>query len=323
MQMQLPEVFEEQLALSQQQLRYAALQSGGGDAGNADGDGMMGGDGESAGVGKGRSVPLVRVDALLAQLESLLHAVVKGGSQAFLKVFIALIEVVLEEVQGVTAEEDVLMYTVIVCGIFRALSANMHKQSAKIFHALLLSQSAQCVPNLVVAGGGNGSTRVCLLFAALVGHAVQASGNGETGQDGIEAGKVSSPLTAAQGWQWLHRAVSQLHVLIGLHSNSSHKISAKKLSVTETSVSGACNTIRTFLRLAGSALYLRYQARFMELLQTLRATLKPVAAVADAGKLLTFVEAAVAAMYIAPAYYRSQAPFMLDAASLTRYEIVG
>jgi hypothetical protein len=286
---------------------------------------MMGGEVEGAGdAGKRKGLPLMRVDALLAQLEALLHAVVKVGSQAFLKVFIVLIEVVLEEVQNVTSEEDVLMYTVIVCGIFRALSANMHKQSATIFHALLLSQSAQCVPNLFVVapGGSSGSTRVCLLYAALVGHAVRASGSSaaEAGQDTTEAGKVSSPLTAAQGWQWLHRAVSQLHVQIIVHSNASHKPSAKELCITETSVSCACNTIRTFLRLAGNALYLRFQTRFMELLQSLKATLKPVAtSAAEAGKLLSFVDAAISSRSIAPAYYRSQAPFMLDAASLTRY----
>ena len=156
-----------------------------------------------------------------------------------------------------------------------------------------------------------------MLYAGLVGHAVDvihsASGGGEA--------KASSPLSAAQGWQWLHRACTQLHLLTSLFAttSSTEKEVATKLRIKESSISSACKTIRSFLRLSGNSLFLKYQDRFDSLLQTLRTTLEPVSSVADASKLLMFIESSVNAKNIVPAYYRSQAPFMLDTAALTRY----
>lgn len=333
MQSHLPHELEAQLHLAVESIRHASLLSGNifGSAGT-DEDEMMGGmaagvaaSSSAGGVG-GVGVPLRNVDRLLAGLETLLHGVVKGGAQSFLRVFITLSEAVLEEVQAVTAEEDIKMYAVVVCGMFRALSANMHKQSARIFHALLLGQSSRCVPDLFCASGGTAS-RVLVLFAALVGQSVETEVTAAGGVKAAEV-KVSSPLTAAQGWTWLQRAAVQLHVAVVLRAPEQTQVAAaasvcKQLKLTENSVSEISNLVRTFIRLAGNSLALKYQDKFVELLGAISTTLqlKTAAAVlggVDAKKLLALVQSGISAKYVAPAYYRSQAPFMLDAAALTR-----
>jgi uncharacterized coiled-coil protein SlyX len=330
----LPEVLEQALAQAVQHISYDYLRSNSGTGGE---DAMMSDAGPNTPGGNVASgVTLAKVDAVLAELEGLLHAVVKGGSQAFLRVFLTLSDAVLTEVQdnaNVASEQDILLYAVLVCGMFRALSAKMHAQSAKIFHALLLSQSTLCVPNLVCPGAKAGS-KVCLLYAALVGHAVElqtttaptAVGTVNTATE--PSTKVpASPLTSAQGWEWLQRAATQLHLLISLHKPATNNAAAKalvnQLTITESTIATACRTIRTFLRLAGHGLYLRYQTQFSTLLTTINKALQSVVPTAqDAAKLSTFLEAAVRTKYIVPAYYRGQAPFMLDAASLTRYGYV-
>ena len=270
---------------------------------------------------------LARVDLLLEELEMLLQAVVRGGSQAFLRVLIALNEVVLEEVQGVTSEEDVIMYAVIVCGMFRALSPNMCKQSAKVFIALVQCRSPQCVPNLLCppSSGSNGS-RICLLFAALVGHAVQAGATDLVDSDTNIAVSASSPLTAAQGWVWLHRAAQQLHILAALHKGSpptgctpiTVKEATEQLSVSESTLASGCKNVRSFLRLAGSALCVVYQEKFIALLHAVKAAVTPISTVTDAAKLIVFIEEVISSKQVTPAFYRGQTPFMLVAASLTR-----
>jgi uncharacterized coiled-coil protein SlyX len=327
----LPEVLEQALSQAVQHISYDYLRSNIGTGGE---DAMMSDTGPNTPGGNSASgVTLAKVDAVLAELEGLLHAVVKGGSQAFLRVFLTLSDAVLTEVQdnaNVASEQDILLYAVLVCGMFRALSAKMHAQSAKIFQALLLSQSTLCVPNLVCPGAKAGS-KVCLLYAALVGHAVElqtttaptAAGTVNTSTEAST--KVpASPLTSAQGWEWLQRAATQLHLLISLHKPTTNNAAAKalvnQLTITEGTVAAACRTIRTFLRLAGHGLFLRYQTQFSTLLTTINKALQSVVpTVQDAAKLSTFLEAAVRTKYIVPAYYRGQAPFMLDAASLTRY----
>jgi hypothetical protein len=327
----LPEVLEQALSQAVQHISYDYLRSNSGTGGE---DAMMSDAGPNTPGGNSASgVTLAKVDAVLAELEGLLHAVVKGGSQAFLRVFLTLSDAVLNEVQdnaNVASEQDILLYAVLVCGMFRALSAKMHAQSAKIFHALLLSQSTLCVPNLVCPGAKAGS-KVCLLYAALVGHAVElqtttaptAVGTVNTATE-APAKVPASPLTSAQGWEWLQRAATQLHLLISLHkpttNNAAAKVLVNQLTITESTIAAACRTIRTFLRLAGHGLYLRYQTQFSTLLTTINKALQSVVpTVQDAAKLSAFLEAAVRTKYILPAYYRGQAPFMLDAASLTRY----
>jgi uncharacterized coiled-coil protein SlyX len=325
----LPEVLEQALAQTVQHISYDYLRSNSGTGGE---DAMMSDAGPNTPGGNSASgVTLAKVDAVLAELESLLHAVVKGGSQAFLRVFLTLSDAVLTEVQdnvNVASEQDILLYAVLVCGMFRALSAKMHAQSAKIFHALLRSQSTLGVPNLVSSGAKTGS-KVCLLYAALVGHAVELTTTaltttGTTASTESSTKVPASPLTSAQGWEWLQRAATQLHLLISLHkpttNNAAVKALVNQLTVTESTIAAACRTIRTFLRLAGHGLFLRYQTQFSTLLTTLNKALQSVVpAVQDAAKLSAFLDAAVRTKYIVPAYYRGQAPFMLDAASLTRY----
>jgi uncharacterized coiled-coil protein SlyX len=320
----LPEVLEQALAQAVQHISYDYLRNNSGTGGE---DAMMSDTGPNTPGGNSASgVTLAKVDAVLAELESLLHAVVKGGSQAFLRVFLTLSDAVLTEVQdnaSVASEQDILLYAVLVCGMFRALSAKMHAQSAKIFHALLLSQSTLCVPNLVSPGAKAGS-KVCLLYAALVGHAVELQTTTAPTATEAPAKVPASPLTSAQGWEWLQRAATQLHLLISLHKPATNNAAAKalvnQLTITESTIATACRTIRTFLRLAGHGLFLRYQTQFSTLLATINKALQTVVpTVQDAAKLSTFLDAAVRTKYILPAYYRGQAPFMLDAASLTRY----
>lgn len=345
----LPAELEEQLQRVTHCLRYATLSgaAAGATAAADDTDSMM--DNTSAQPASSSSsstgVPLKVVESLLADLEHLLHGVVKGGPQAFLRIILALSDVLLEEVQGVASEVDVLMYAVVICGMFRALSANMHKQSARIFHGVLVSSSALCVPDLL--GGANNSTaatRTALLFAALVGQSVESDAlpsSSTVGESSASSKKVSSPLMAAQGWTWLYRAVSQLQVMLSLKTLTSPSSSstagtaagveiqtASALQVSEGAVAAACRTIRSFLRLAGNSLYCKYQDKFTDLLVALQAVLQPkdasvaksaAYASADLKNLLALVSGAIQAKYIAPAFYRSQAPFMLDAASLTRY----
>lgn len=330
----LPDVLEQALAQAVDHISYAYLRASNGGAG---GEEDMMSENAAAPVDSANAnasgVSLAQVNSVLAELESLLHAVVKGGSQAFLRVLIALFDAVLREVQDnpeVKSEEDLLLYAVLVCGMFRALSAKMHTQSAKIFHALLLSQSAHAVPNLLVSAGCKVSgaavklgTKVCLLYAALVGHAVSRPPGESSSMQAADPKPPASPLTAAQGWEWLQRAATQLHLLISLHQSKSpspaQKALVDQLAISENTIATACRTVRTFLRLAGHGLYLSYQTKFSELLGTIKKTIQSVAAtVADAGNLGAMIDAALGAKYIVPAYYRGQAPFMLDGASLTR-----
>ena len=335
MQSCLPPELEEQLQQAVQSIRHANLVSGDifGSAGGDEEDGMSGSnEAPNTSVSATAGVPLKHVDRLLSGLETLLHAVVKGGAQPFLRVLITLCEAVLEEVQAVTAEEDIKMYAVVVCGMFRALSANMYKQSAHILHALLLDRSCRCVPDLFSVCSGTAS-RVLILQAALVGQFVETLETGNAAGGKSAEVKVSSPLTAAQGWTWLQRAAVQLQMAVSLRvqlqtttynkAESAVAEANKQLKLSDSTVPDMCKLVRMFIRLAGNAIALKYQDKFVELLQAIQKTLQVkssgnVLAGADVEKLLSLVDSGIRARYVAPAYYRSQAPFMLEAASLTR-----
>ena len=283
----LPPEYEEELRRAVESLQYDNLLSGKifGSNNTPTDDSMMGNpdSGDVTGIAGAGSVgvPLKNVDQLLSLLETLLHSVVKGGAQPFLRVLITLSEAVLAQVQSVSAENDIQMYAVVVCGMFRALSSKMYQQSARIFHALLCAAGGRCVPDLLSGGNGGGSSKVVLLFASLVGQYVEtevtANRKSSTSSSAVVQAevKVTSPLTAAQGWTWLHRAVTQLQVAASLCTqNSAATTEAKKrLKITDTTVSDICKIVRTFIRLAGSSVALKYQDKFVELLRALQTTL--------------------------------------------------
>jgi len=87
---------------------------------------------------------------------------------------------------------------------------------------------------------------------------------------------------------------------------------------SDNSVAAAAKLVRTFLRLGGNVLFVRYQGKFAELLGGLRATIGGKE-LPDLQNLSKLIDDALDAKLVAPLHYRGQAPFMLEAAALIRY----
>jgi hypothetical protein len=374
----LPPELAEQLRQCKQMLLFASLN--GTQEGNDDDDDMgmtdaatdQASTAPSAAAVPANSVSMARIDLCLSDLEALLQSAVRAGPQPFLHSFIALSEVLLEEVQQVPAEADIQMYALIVSGLFRALSTKMQAQSARVFEAMMAAASDLCTPCLLRSppGGrrtGERATKVAVLCAALVGSAHSERPPAGVGDAAIASATATgssacSPFPASQGWAWLHRGASQMHLVAALLVQE--KFRGAQAATHAQLLSVGCRTVRMFLRLSGNTLFLRYQARFAVLLSALKAAVLeagvagaaaasssstgagagespahlPAAVVAvfsaDLNKLLALIDSAIGAApgpgpgskaatstggFIAPLYYRGQAPHMVATASLIRY----
>lgn len=225
------------------------------------------------------------------------------------------------------------MYSVIISGVYRTLSPNNAKLFIKILHATMYKNSMACMPKLYLGrssetagsgdkknkpaggGGGTGPTelsnfeeqlRVFILFASLA--------------------EVTD--TAVQDcWLWAVRVGSQMSNLLEVvevaksAAQAASDGGADEARLLQKSLENSTRAVTSFIRIAGSALYSKYQSKFKELLLTFEKLVSGHVLMKSSeygSKLLAVVQSAVQKGYISPVYFKDQSPFILSAVALGR-----
>ena len=309
------------------------------------------------------SIPLSIIDRIIFSVEKILINSTKennNNNTSYLKVFISIIDCIIYEIKyKIKFQHEILMYTIIVYNIFLYLlnyNYDLYIQSIKIFKIILTCQSIFLIPNFInfdimMLTVNNNSLdseiRIIVLYAGLISLSTHDNNinNDNSSNNSREQFKSVSPLNISDGWIWLYRAIMQLHTLISyaqsnISSNSIHgsidKDSQLNNAVThiESRIIIVCQTLRSFVKIAGNNLLLFYQDKFMDMIKSLQslllttstsnngsssnAIMRKVISSKDWNDLLLMINNIIDVKFIAPMYYKNQSPCMLDAAALIR-----
>ena len=309
------------------------------------------------------SIPLSIIDRIIFSVEKILINSTKennNNNTSYLKVFISIIDCIIYEIKyKIKLQHEILMYTIIIYNIFLYLlnyNYDLYIQSIKIFKIILTCQSIFLIPNFInfdimMLTVNNNSLdseiRIIVLYAGLISLSTHDNNinNDNSSNNSREQFKSVSPLNISDGWIWLYRAIMQLHTLISyaqsnISSNSIHgsidKDSQLNNAVThiESRIIIVCQTLRSFVKIAGNNLLLFYQDKFMDMIKSLQslllttstsnngsssnAIMRKVISSKDWNDLLLMINNIIDVKFIAPMYYKNQSPCMLHAAALIR-----
>jgi hypothetical protein len=121
---------------------------------------------------------------------------------------------------------------------------------------------------------------------------------------------IENFLCSENCWQWINRFLEQFFVANFCEQNEQNE-TCKVMS--KISIEDACQFLYTYLKYAGSALYLRYQFQFEKTLNFLFVKLTSNNLnTTQFKKLLKFLETALNEKYIPPLYFKNQDPYVIE-----------